>query len=59
MTDFRQPTPDYIAEHVREQQLADEQAYYSAYRRPTSWHVGHAAVEAEGSAINNRRIATD
>lgn len=53
MSDFRQPPLDYMAEHLREKQLAEEQQFYAGYRRPLNGPM-MPGVEEEGSWLASR-----
>ena len=57
MSDFRQPTPDYLWQEIESERVKREQIAGSGYR--LSEGIMQPAAEAEGSARNNPRIKTD
>ena len=57
MSDFRQPTPDYLWQEIESERVKREQIAGSGYR--LSDGIMQPAAEAEGSARNNPRIKTD
>lgn len=57
MADFRKPSDPYLEQELESERVKLEQQFYGGYRRPPFGHI-MPGVEAEGSAINNPRIAT-